>query len=508
MRIRLSAMNLIESILFVLLCCCCITVNGRCWIECPESERGLSDPQCFLKDNGTSTSCSKAISNSDFTGQSITGYTRISLYVYLSDSILSLRISNGIGDKLNLRASEYQNQITYLRIDTSRYLHFTSIQPELFYLLPNLKRLQIISVKFQYFPHFTQSNRFLTNLFIFSISIENAFDATLRTGRLSHLSGLKLLYLRFDKTTNVTDLSFSGLTALFALWLVHIHIPNPIATFSPLVRLRSLEYTSSGLTDISFLKQTPSLYGLHSLSFSSNSITSIQSNTFSNYRYLTLLNLNFNKISRFEKESFNKSKLIWLYLHSNQIRELNVTTFKGLEYLSFIKLNFNPISHLSSRAFEYLPNLNNIYLYRVPLHCDCSLQWLSIVNLNFVSVYYLYMRPRCAAPPQHSGKQPTDPSIYVNCIQELSYQCFNRSNSCPTGSYCQDTLDNYTCVCEEENHLFFKIECVNIDRLTTTPPQHTTIPQCTCPTCPTVTCPTCPTVTNPSRNCGETTCKF
>ena len=437
-------MNLItESILFVLLCCCCIMVNGRCWVECPESQRGLSDPRCYLKDDETATSCSKAISNSDFTGQSITGYTRISLYVHLSDSILSLRINNGIGEKLNLQASEYHNRIIYLYIETFTSADLASIQPELFYLLPNLKSLHIRSAKLEYFPHFTQSNRFLTYIYLRSFSVLDNSDVTLKTGCVSRLSKLKFLYLFPEKITNATNLSFSGLTALTSLYLGHIHIPNPIATFSPLVRLRRLNNYFPSLTDISFLKETTSLYGLQSLSFNSNSITSIQSNAFSNYRYLTWLDLNFNKISRFEKESFNKSKLIRLLLYSNQIRELNVTTFKGLGSLTAIDLDGNPIPNLSSRAFEHLPNLNVIHLSSLPLHCDCSLQWLSIVNLN---IY-----PRCATPPQHSGKPATDPSIYANCLQELSYQCFDRSNSCPTGSYCQDTLDSYTCVCEEEN---------------------------------------------------------
>ena len=473
-------MNLItDSILFVLLCCC-ITVNGRCWIECPESQRGLSDPQCFLKDDETLTYCYKHISNSDFTGQSITGYTRISLFVHLSDSILSLSINNGIDDKLHLRAFVYQNQITNLNIYTYIFgVGFASIQPELFYLLPNLKHLQMVSVKFQYFPPFAQSNRFLTYIHIDTFSIQNNFAATLRAGRLSHLSGLKSLYLRFDKITNVTDQSFSGLTALTYLGLGRIHIPNPITTFSPLVKLKTLVYEYSGLTDISFLKQTTSLYKLQSLSFNGNSITSIQSNTFSNYRYLTLLNLNYNKISRFEKGFFSESKLIWLHLFSNQIRELNVTTFKGLEYLTGISLGHNPISHLSSRAFEYLPNLNVIHLYGLPLHCDCSLQWLSIVNLN---IKY----SQCATPLQHSGKRAIDPSIYVNCIQELSYQCFNRSNSCPTGSYCHDTIDSYTCGCVEENYLFVESlnKCFSIEHIANALTQFSTTrsSQCTCPT--------------------------
>ena len=134
-----------------------------------------------------------------------------------------------------------------------------------------------------------------------------------------------------------------------------------------------------------------------------------------------------------------------LRLNSNQLRELSATAFKGLDSLFQLDLGYNSISRLSSRTFEYLNRLRYISLYRLPLHCDCSLQWMSKVSITLYN-------SRCATPPQHSGKEATDASIYVNCTQELSYQCFNRSVRCPTGSYCQDTLYSYTCVCEEERH--------------------------------------------------------
>ena len=102
---------------------------------------------------------------------------------------------------------------------------------------------------------------------------------------------------------------------------------------------------------------------------------------------------------------------------------------------------------------EYLPSLVDIVLYDAPLHCDCSLQWISKVHHSF--------NPRlsnayCLSPSEHRDKLATDPSIYTECIQDLSYQCFNRFVSCPTGSYCQDTLDTYTCVCEQEGYTFIR----------------------------------------------------
>ena len=447
-----------ESVLFVLLLCCCVTVNARCWVECPESQRGLSEPECFLKDDGTSTSCSKSISNSDLTGQSISGFKSVLIWVKLSTRVVNLDIYNSIGDKLKVGASLYNYDLTQLHIHNG-LAHF---RPDLIYSLPNLKFLHLYSVDFHYLPYFSLFNQFLTYINIEYFSIRGIHSNIIRKGRVSDLSQLKHLYLYPNQFMNLTDQTFSGLTALTYLYVRQCHIPNPATTFSPLVRLSRLYYQSSELTDISFLNKTPSIYKLKSLSFSSNILTSIQSNTFSRYSYLTRLYLGNNKISRLENECFKGlDRIKNLYLDSNQLTELNSTTFKGLKSLTNINLNHNHIPHISSRIFESLPNLNVIYLNGVPLHCDCSLQWMSIVNLNIYNSL-------CSTPPQHSGKRATYPSIYVNCTQELSYQCFDRSNSCPTGSYCQDTFNSYTCVCEEENYLFITPlnMCISYDQLT------------------------------------------
>ena len=440
--------------MLLLCCCCCVTVNARCWVECPESQRGLSEPECFLKDDGTSTSCRKHIYNSDLTGQSISGFKSVLIWVELSTRVVSLDISNSIWDRLKLGAALYNYNITRL------YISSAHIRSDLIYLLPNLKHLVLGSVDFHYIPRFSLSNQFLTYIYLNSFSIRGTNSNIIRKGCLSDLPQLKHLDLFPNQFMNLTDQTFSGLTALTKLYMSRCHIPNPAATLSPLVRLNKLSYWLSELTDISFLNKTPSLYKLKFLSFYNNLITSIQSNTFSRYSYLTGLHLWYNLISRLEAKCFKGLiRLKHLDLGLNQLRELNAITFKGLKSLTRIDLYYNLIPHLSSRIFESLPKLNIIYLIDLPLHCDCSLQWMSIVNLD--------IRGSSCAIPQHIRKPATDPSIYADCTQELSYQCFNRSNSCHTGSYCQDTLDSYTCVCEE-NYLFATPlnKCVSYDQLT------------------------------------------
>ncbi|KAI6653435.1 hypothetical protein LOD99_3654 [Oopsacas minuta] len=70
--------------------------------------------------------------------------------------------------------------------------------------------------------------------------------------------------------------------------------------------------------------------------------------------------------------------------------------------------------------------------------------------MSIVSQKYdiCFGNPSCNTPQEHRGKSVLLPSLYTNCTRELSYQCFNKSVKCPRGSYCQDTLHSYECVCE------------------------------------------------------------
>ena len=448
-----------ESTLFVLLlCCCCLTVNARCWVECPKSQKGLSEPECFLKDDGNSSSCSKHIHSSDLTGQYISGYKFVSLLIDLTSIVQDLIIYNRIGSNLKIGASRSHPEIKHLRV----YHGYAYFRPDFFHLLPELNYLDLSNVKFRYFPRFSGSNPLLTYLRVnsFSFAKLGSYNSILRHGCVSGLSQLNYLELYPSQFLTTTYESFSGLTALTGLYLNRFHVPNPVATFSPLVKLNNLGYQRSELADISFLSLTPSLFGLNYLSLQYNKIANIPSIVFSNYTKLGRLDIHYNQIASLEKDCFKGlRKLGHLDLRSNQLKELSTAAFRGMDSLSSINLRNNSMYHLSSKTFESLKQLRYLHLSNLPLRCDCGLQWMSRTGLTIFN-------PLCATPPQHSGKPATDPSIYVNCTQESPYQCFNRSNS-SNGSYCQDTLDSYTGVCREEKHLFVTLlnKFVGYDKL-------------------------------------------
>ena len=434
-------------LLAVVLCVYWETGDTRCGVKCFESQRG---PTCYLRDDGTETECDVSLRNSDTEIQTLGNFDKLTLMFDLQTRVNSLRIHNHIIILLKVNTFRFHNELTSFALHDGN----NQISPGMFFLIPNLKYLRMSSVFFEYFPYFGHANRFLTFLYIYEFNIPSTTTRNLRGGHVSGLTGLKYLSLSPSQYMNTTDQSFTGLTALTFLLMQRFHIPNPVTTLSFLVRLRTLLLYRCELTDVSFLTRTSSLYGLTSLTLSYNNITRIQPGIFSNYTNLVRLYSHSNKLSQLECGTFTgMNNLKFLDLNYNPIENICFTAFKGLESLARLYLSSTSLTSLSSRMFEYLPSLEYIYLTSTPLHCDCCLQWLSRVHHNFSLVS---IRAVCASPLEHINKPATDVSIYRDCTQDLSNQCFNRSISCPSGTSCQDTLDTYSCVCQQEGDLFVR----------------------------------------------------
>ena len=379
-------------LLAVVLCVCWETGDNSCGVECDESQRGLTQPTCYLRDDGTSTYCGIDIRNTDTEIRALGSFVKLTLMLDLQTRVNRLQIGNSISSQLKVSAFRFHREITSLLLQYGN----TRLSPGMFFLLPNLKSLQMSNVFFEYFPYFSHANRFLTHLFISRFGIPSTTPRILAGGHVSGLTGLKYLYLYPGQYISTTDQSFTGLTALPYLYIRSIHIPNPVTTLSPLVRLRELWLYSCRLTDISFLTLTPSLYGLTRLDLYHNPITRIQPGIFSNYTNLVKLYLNTNRIAQLECGAFTGlNNLEYIHLYSNPIQNICFTAFEGLESLTGLNLVSTSLTSLSSRMFEYLHSLKNIRLSSTPLHCDCSLQWLSRVHHNFGLISY---SARCSSP--------------------------------------------------------------------------------------------------------------
>ena len=519
-------MSLVKSLLlFVcLLFIYMFVVNATCWIDCSvESYRPL-EPYCYLNDDGNSYYCSIDLTPSQLNGLTDNNWNKVRLAINVTNTVTEVTIISRLeGYKLEVNAFRVFPQLTRLEMWYNKII----VSSAIFYTVPNLKHLNLYDVAFHHFPAISLVNPHLTYIRIYYYRVLSG-TRELRSHHVNGLSKLKYLTLYPIDRTTVTHRTFSGLTALTSLYIVAMRLePNPVSILSPLRRLKELIISQSELTSIEFLKQTPSLYQLTGLNFGFNKIRAFSEEVFTDYTEMKNLWLHSNRISVINRSNFTHlGSLNVLILNINQITSIPPDTFKDMPLLTHMYLEHNPITTLSSRVFEHLTGIRYIYLRNNRFHCDCTLQWMSVVSQEYGIYFY---SPICQTPTEYRGRVPTDPVLYTNCTRDLSYDCFNRSVECPKGSFCEDTIDSHLCVCEGEGVAFSSSlnRCVNYEKLilasqgqflTDTNGHATFVPHTapTCPLCPTTpttvpkSCPICPTTTqscpvNTSPICPTTT---
>lgn len=172
----------------------------------------------------------------------------------------------------------------------------------------------------------------------------------------------------------------------------------------------------------------------------------------STFRQLTLIDLSNNSISMLTNHTFsNMSHLSTLILSYNRLRCIPVHAFNGLKSLRVLTLHGNDISSVPEGSFNDLTSLSHLALGTNPLHCDCSLRWLS----EWIKAGY--KEPgiaRCSSPesmadrlllttPTHrfQCKGPVDINIVAKCNACLSSPCKNN------GTCSQDPVEQYRCTC-------------------------------------------------------------
>ena len=433
-----------------------LSVDARCWIHCPDSQHDALQPYCYINDDERDQSCYISVRTSDLTGLRSQNWNKVNLFINVTHSV-DLRVYNQLSDYgLELRAFRNIHQVTKLHIRHNNLI--TSDQ--VLHNLRNLRYMYCYKVAFSHFPPFTDNSK-LTYLNIDYYTILSN-DPKIRSGLISGLSNLEYLRIHPRNGGKLANNALTGLTALTTIYLRNIVLSDYVNTLSPLVSLKHLYFQDSTLSDITFLKQTPGLYGLTYISFTNNNIKSFPADTFKNYTQLETLEMEDNSISKINR--FHCKNLKFLSLNNNQITHVPEDTFRDTPLLSYIKLDNNHITRLFSRTFEHLDQIKKIYISNNPLQCDCGLRWLYNVSQEYD---IQFNHPRCATPPQHEDVSALNLSLYTNCVEELSYQCFNITISCPVGSYCQDTRDSYKCVCEGEGVGFSRTlnQCVDYESM-------------------------------------------
>ena len=236
------------------------------------------------------------------------------------------------------------------------------------------------------------------NIEVFRMNVDNTFEERDFFQHFQNVIVMRFLYIKFlhhpilQGLSSMTHLEFRGYSAL-------CYGVNP---------KRINQSLAGGLTS------------LESFIWDYGCVKSVVPGAFQDLTQVTFLSLEYNE------------------LDSNISQLLGRNSFTGLTKLQILDLNDNSIVNLGSEVLNGLISLEEVKLNDNPLVCSCELQWISIVKSFGIDVI-----ATC------SDEGPTtavdDESLYTECTQLLSYQCFNRDNNCT--HECIDTHSSYVCGC-------------------------------------------------------------
>ena len=185
------------------------------------------------------------------------------------------------------------------------------------------------------------------------------------------------------------------------------------------------------------------------------------------------------------------SSLQRLHLHDNNIQIVSDNVFEGLTDLTYLDLNNNPgfpltaliqaksvinlylqyngYHTLEPYVFQQMNSLTYLYVSD-PFVCDCDLRWTSLVGQ-----YGLIIQSSgCSEPLDHFSRSITSIILYTNCSQTESFQCFDKSITCPDDQVCHNTENSHFCGCPRGYAIHNSGQCEDVDECDeTTNCQHT-----------------------------------
>ncbi|KAI6647625.1 hypothetical protein LOD99_8699 [Oopsacas minuta] len=448
--------------LFAVLIVFALRSEAYCTLSCTSEEIATNTPHCFITSIVSGTSC--VVTGSESLVQRI---EKVYLTVDISSTLTAVTVQNQVAPgKLEIVFSrEYENIRTLT-------LHgdWIRITADSLRNLPNLEYFTFISGIFDVFPPFTNYHPLLTELILHNFTTDDPFS-TIPSDKVSDLPQLQNLRLCPAKIVQISHVGISLLPSLETIIICNVTnsetaFQNACPSFN---NLNAISIHEGGLQDISFLDCLPNPEIFEHLNLDFNQITSIDG--LHRFPNLLLLGLFENRISSIRRSNFTGlGQLTFLNLPGNLIDVIWDDTFLDLISLKKLNLDVNPMVTINPRVIESIPNLE--YFKTPLLHCDCSLEWLSIAY----HTHNLHINPYslCDTPSQFAGLNVYDPSIYVECSNANSpYECFSKTReTCNDGSYCQSTPEGFECICEGENNVYSRMnggKCFNIDEVLAKP---------------------------------------
>ena len=416
-------MSLVRLILLLGIC-----VTGFVTIECVDcsNEAGYCNfhtdyLDCYITNNDTqsikallrdcSSNSSTLVRINVYKDYVSNEYGNLLIDIELLTNIHSLYIYNS-QDEDHIRLTTFSQNTGLTRIFT----YFSYIELESNNFFSHFTALQ--NIQFRYVisrepPSFTN----LLSLTFLSISLVGPVTHALDEGIVSGLTNLVLLYMHYSYFNGITEGAFRNLNKLRRLYLSSI----------------KLAYIEDGaLRHLSNLKHL-SLYDAN--------IQIVSDNVFEGLTDLIFLDLRYNP-------GFPITALI-------QTKSVNS-----------LSLDYNGYHTLDSYVFQQMNSLTYLSLSD-RFVCDCDLRWTSLVEQYGLNILY-------GVCDNHFSRSITSVTLYTNCSQTESFQCFNKSITCPDNQVCHNTENSYFCGCPRGYALHNSGQCKDVDECDeTTDCQHT-----------------------------------
>ena len=273
----------------------------------------------------------------------------------------------------------------------------------------------------------------------------------------THFTGLQYIYMNY-----VLSREPPSFTNLHSLTYLRVYL---VGTATHALD----EGIVSGLTNLVYLNLYKSYFN------------GISKGAFRNLNRLTGLLLPYNPITYIEDGALSDlSSLKQLYLSNTEIQNVSDSVFEGLTDLTYLELEnipgfplnaliqaksvitlvlrYNGYHTIDPYVFQQMNSLEYLYLSD-PFVCDCSLQWTSLVGQYGLDIESAV----CSESEGHFLRSITDQSLYTNCSQTESFQCFNKSITCPNNQVCHNTENSYFCGCPREYSLHSSGQCKDVD---------------------------------------------
>ena len=317
----------------------------------------------------------------------------------------------------------------------------------------NIQSLYIDNLQDHDYMRLTTSsqNTGLTRIYTYShIKLESITFFT-------HFTGLGYIYMRY-----VISREPPSFTNLLSLTYLGVRIVGPVTHALD-------EGIVSGLTNLVYLYISNSYF---------NGITK---GAFRNLNKLRRLHLNYIKLAYIEDGALTElSSLREFLLYNNEEPIVSDNIFQGLTDLTYLYLNNNPgfplnalmqaksviylylqdngYHTLDPYVFQQMDSLRYLILSD-PFQCDCALQWTSLVEQYQLHIYSAF----CSGLLDPSSSSITNTTLYTDCAQTESFQCFNKSITCPDYQICHNTEDSYSCGCPRGYALYNSGQCKDVN---------------------------------------------